>query len=33
METKRAVVSVVGKDQIGIIAHVTSVLANKKSIY
>jgi ACT domain-containing protein len=30
METKRAVVSVVGKDQIGIISHVTSVLADNK---
>ena len=28
MENKRAVVSVVGKDQVGIIANVTSVLSN-----
>lgn len=30
METKRAVVSVVGKDQIGIIARVTSILASNE---
>ncbi|NCU18963.1 ACT domain-containing protein [Pallidibacillus pasinlerensis] len=30
METKRAVVSVVGKDQIGIIAKVTSILASNE---
>ncbi|MCM3797953.1 ACT domain-containing protein [Caldifermentibacillus hisashii] len=30
MEKKRAVVSVIGKDQIGIIANVTTILSNHK---
>ncbi|WP_033828055.1 ACT domain-containing protein [Bacillus andreraoultii] len=30
MEKKRAVVSVVGKDQVGIIANVTTILSNHK---
>lgn len=30
METRRAVVSVIGKDQVGIIAKVTQVLANNE---
>lgn len=30
MEKKRAVVSVIGKDQVGIIANVTAILANHK---
>ena len=30
MEKRRAVVSVIGKDQVGIISRVTTVLANNK---